>query len=360
LTKEELFKIITEIEEAGFHVVSITSDMAPENQSLAKSLGITEENTSFQHPCRDDVIWWFFDVPHLLKLLRNNLLKHGFILPSGVVINKRMLLQLIDKLQGEVRMAPKLTLDLVEVKDQDLQRVYKAARLISRTTGAALQVLFPNDPAMLEMADFIIKADKWFDTLDSRSKYDKAKHVKCGYEVHLEEQSMALNDFKEVINKMVVCSKTKHMPWQTGVIISCESLPGLLDSLKTNYGILYIMTSRVNQDGLENTFCKLRAMGRFYSSFGALSYKHRLKDFILGAGDKLAVETAAVVCNDCDPVLTDHHYTRKFAEAIIVEEEEPVEDINTVLSLLVKIGEPQTTAQKEGFNYFTGIVFFNF
>jgi hypothetical protein len=224
LTKEELFKIITEIEDAGFHVVSITSDMAPENRSLAKTLGITEENTSFPHPCRDDVIWWFFDVPHLLKLLRNNLLKHGFILPSGVVINKPMLLRLIKSLQGEVRMAPKLTLDLVEVKDQDLQRVYKAARLISRTTGQALQLLFPEDQAMLEMADFIIKADQWFDTLDSRSKYHKAKHVKCGYEVHLEEQSEALNTFKEVIDKMVVCSKTTHMPWQTGVIISCAMI----------------------------------------------------------------------------------------------------------------------------------------
>ena len=40
LDKEELFKIITEVEESGYHVKTVTCDQGPKNRGLATKLGI--------------------------------------------------------------------------------------------------------------------------------------------------------------------------------------------------------------------------------------------------------------------------------------------------------------------------------
>lgn len=46
--------------------------------SLWNSLKITQTNSSFLHPNTGKNIHVFADVPHLLKLIRNNIIDHGF------------------------------------------------------------------------------------------------------------------------------------------------------------------------------------------------------------------------------------------------------------------------------------------
>ena len=87
LRKTEYLDIITKIENAGFHVVSSTCDMAKSNQSLATALGVTAETPYFENPCRPGSnIYWFFDPVHLVKLIRNHLIDQGFFL-RGIEIN---------------------------------------------------------------------------------------------------------------------------------------------------------------------------------------------------------------------------------------------------------------------------------
>ena len=73
----------------GFHVIASSCDMARTNQTLAKSLGVTAEEPYFQNPSRPNShIYWFYDVSHLIKLVRNHLLDQGFFL-RGIVIYER-------------------------------------------------------------------------------------------------------------------------------------------------------------------------------------------------------------------------------------------------------------------------------
>ena len=96
LNKDELFKIITKIEEVGYNVKTITCDMGPKNRGLATQLGIfvdtenpDKSKTWFKNPARpDSKIFWFYDIPHLVKLCRNNLQTYGVELPSGAKITK--------------------------------------------------------------------------------------------------------------------------------------------------------------------------------------------------------------------------------------------------------------------------------
>lgn len=74
MTKEILYKIIEELSEVGFNVVAIVSDSGSTNVGLWKSLDISINHTSFEHPKINARIHVFADVPHLLKLARNHLL----------------------------------------------------------------------------------------------------------------------------------------------------------------------------------------------------------------------------------------------------------------------------------------------
>ena len=98
LTKEELLDIISRLRKIGFIVVAVVSDMAACNKSLAKKMGITEDQPYFMH--NGDKIFWYFDVVHLMKLVRNWLVGRGFFLEDGTYIGKRHLLKMFEELEG--------------------------------------------------------------------------------------------------------------------------------------------------------------------------------------------------------------------------------------------------------------------
>ena len=109
---------------------------------------------------------------HLLKLCRNHILDNGFKMDSGVILNKKMFEDLLDRLgDSEICMAHKLSAYHINVRNQDKQRVYLAAQLLSQSTADAISQLFPNEPDMLECADFVSKMDSWFDVFNSNQKF---------------------------------------------------------------------------------------------------------------------------------------------------------------------------------------------
>ena len=138
LNKEELFKIITKIEEVGYHVKTITCDMGTKNQGLATQLGVfvdTEnpENsvTHFENPARPgSKIFWLYDVPHLLKLCRNNLQKYGVRLPDGTKISKEDIDGIKDRIDESTEIPSNSKLrksEIYNVKDLDKQKVHMFA-----------------------------------------------------------------------------------------------------------------------------------------------------------------------------------------------------------------------------------------
>jgi len=74
MTKELLKNIITALHEHGFNVIAIVSDMGSSNVRLWRDLCISITNTSLEHPKTNTNVHVFADVPHILKLARNNFL----------------------------------------------------------------------------------------------------------------------------------------------------------------------------------------------------------------------------------------------------------------------------------------------
>jgi len=69
---ELLFKIIHQLYDVGYNVISIVNDMGATNMGLWRDLNISISNVSFLHPVTSKNIYVFADVPHLLKLARNH------------------------------------------------------------------------------------------------------------------------------------------------------------------------------------------------------------------------------------------------------------------------------------------------
>ena len=318
LSKEELFMIIDRLTIAGYKVVSLTSDMGPLNMRLfgEKGLGLSIKKTFFkvpanaEHDLPERKIYYFFDVPHLLKLLRNHLLDSGFVLKSGTVITKADLQKLFDKListdGNEYTMAPKLNQYHLEVVGGDRQKVRLAAQLLSKTTSDMIKLLFKCDAKMMELSEFIAQINSWFDIFNSRKKIHKSNEFGDAYGVNKEKQDELLKNFYDTIKSLRVLEKgtnTPHkglLPWQKGILIGINSLMPLFESLKQEFDITYLLTSRINQDALEQLFSILRAMCGRYTEFSALSFLRRLRDYILGAGKDLSIEAANVIQSELD------------------------------------------------------------
>ena len=83
------------------------------------------------------------------------------------------------------------------------------------------------------------------------------------------------------------------MPFQAGILVSIKSIFELYDELKKE-GASYILTSRVNQDILENTFSKVRYMGGNNTHPTAANVCDRLRMLCVSKNVEFVVESTSV------------------------------------------------------------------
>ena len=77
--------------------------------------------------------------------------------------------------------------------------------------------------------------------------------------VHHEEQVQALQDMEHLMQNTFFYS-TRGTKFQKGILVSIKATLELYSELKSE-NICFLLTSRVNQDALENFFSQVRYMG---------------------------------------------------------------------------------------------------
>ena len=88
--KLRIFDIIKEARKAGINISSVAMDMGGTNQALQNALGIRAKrgrpisNTFKVDPSDEQEIAIFPDCSHLLKNMRNGLLKHDFVISKEI------------------------------------------------------------------------------------------------------------------------------------------------------------------------------------------------------------------------------------------------------------------------------------
>ena len=284
MTVNLLTTIITAIEKSGYEVHATVCDMGGSNYSLLNQMKISEEKNNFDNPVDPNrKIHVFADVPHLIKLIRNHFLDHGFHTADGQeAIKCDSVRDLIATDKGEMKLAHKLTSEHVFVAGFKRQKVSLAVQLLSDTVSKALCFLGEKgeikSDGWLLAAHFIKLVNDWFDIFNSCLRVDPSgkRNAFCKSETQME----VLSNMKTKIKSLRV--NKRFLPFQKGILISCQSLVSLFDALHVRFGVKYILTRRLNQDVVESFFSVMRQMGRCYDHPTPLSFQHRLKMYIMG------------------------------------------------------------------------------
>ena len=112
MTQSELYTVVGNLKEAGYTVIALTSDMGGGNTGFASKLGVSDYEPYFEglDVLNGEKIHYLYDAVHVMKLIRNNLLDHGFHLSNGTFVDKSMFVRLLEAIgKSDLRIAPKLS-----------------------------------------------------------------------------------------------------------------------------------------------------------------------------------------------------------------------------------------------------------
>jgi len=82
----------------------------------------------------------YSNVPHLLKLIDNNILDYGIKI-GNKLINSGLLFELINNQSGELSIVHKVNITNLTIKQSARQKVSTAAHLLSNVVFGKLQIL---------------------------------------------------------------------------------------------------------------------------------------------------------------------------------------------------------------------------
>lgn len=290
MTKEIILEAITLLHNKGFNVAAIVSDCGTPNRGLLNSLSVNLINTSFPHPVTHSPIYTFADVPHLIKLFRNWLLKPGGIqLESGISVTSRPLQKLYELTRTEINSMFKLSFGHLNLNSTEKQNVRLAVQLLSATVAEGLlKYVAENEDCSIDLrtearalAEVITIVNNWFDVMNSRTTHESI-NFKKPFGLALEVQLEALEKMNNLV-KAMNCKRISELEtFQQGILQCNKSVVELFNYAKQKYNMTYLLTKHLNQDSLEGSFGQIRARNGSDDKPSPLKCLHSIKVITLG------------------------------------------------------------------------------
>ena len=268
----------------GLNIRAVVCDQGPNNRKAFNMLGLSIERPFFYH--QDKYIAGIFDVPHLIKSVRNTLLKNDLKCPDGLV-SWSILVELFKLERNAVtKSCPKLKYKHIYPNNFDKMRVNYATQIFSRSVAAGLktavqlkQILPPNEDTAISTYKFIEKFNNLFDCLNSKTKFDKNQY-RCSL-IAENQIDHYINYMIEYISGISIVHTENVTNKRRKTVVYC--FKGLLQTLqvskiilKENIGIEYILTSRFNQDPIENLFAQIRAANGNNQNPSVYQFNHNI------------------------------------------------------------------------------------
>lgn len=256
---------LTICQELGLKVCAIVCDQGPNNRKAYQLLGVTEEKpfTIFNN----EKIFCFYDFPHLLKSMRNVLLKSDMLTPDGNV-SFDVFREIFNLERDNVaKTCLKFTSSHIAPNAFEKMSVRLATETFSRTTAASIQTahqlncLKNSSNQALATQAFTLKMNNAFDCMDSGSHYDK-NILKRGVQVG----NPAYNELKQFLSYLRSMQESTNLPRNFCVKGMVQTINGVLllseDISDGLFGkVEYLLTKRTHQDILENLFSIIRSKG---------------------------------------------------------------------------------------------------
>ncbi|KAH8025801.1 hypothetical protein HPB51_012123 [Rhipicephalus microplus] len=254
-----VLEAILQLHKHNATVVAVISDGASTNKAMWSCFGIKgklhESKHRVDHPCvPDQQLYFLCDVPHIIKCIRNYLMRHKY---------------------GMLRVVPKLTKEHVSPDNLRKMNVSLAVQLFSRSTAIGLKVYQRLEEPDLKdchgTAQFTLMVNNLFDALN-------VKLPKFGITSSSKEVEV-IQEFLDAVNK----TEENHITNGTVMFasqVTMESLRVTLASVRDlitdllSKGARYVLTSKLNQDPLERFFGVTRSYGGDEDHPTLISFAH--------------------------------------------------------------------------------------
>lgn len=285
--KDEIIHSLTILQEKAFNVRGIICDNHASNVSAYKKLlntyGNSDEDLAIEF--NHQKIYLFFDVVHLLKNIRNNLLnRKRFLFPPfwfdkfsdpinvpGGEISWKLFHDVFEKdlnLQANLKAAPKLSAKVLHPGNSK-QSAPVALALFHPSTSASIKHYFPEK---IDSAEFLNLIYAWWTISNAKTKFNSA--FRLGDAAVLGDNKpqflRAFADWIEVwdnekmgnTEKFTLSTQTSHALRHT---LRCQA--SLIEDLLHD-GYDFILTAKFQSDPIEKRFGQYRQMsgGRFLIS----------------------------------------------------------------------------------------------
>lgn len=278
-TSDELRRLLDEnlsfLKKCGLRVRVGICDMSFTNQGLYRALNVTKEQPYIERDGQK--IYMIHDVPHLMKLIRNNLKKHRFRYGQKTA-NWKHIKKFWDLDKTRVpRMCPKLTKYHFDLTSFSKMKVKLATQVFSHSVYAGMLTMITLHllpPEAKQTAIFVKKVNDMFDLLNVSRLEDRTLNKSGGrYFTNLSK----LDEYYKLFASVQVPSRKKgNPPCISGLLLTLKGIKSLSEDLK-NEGYKYILTRRLQQDPLEQYFSFIRMRGGWSRNPTSRQFRHNFR-----------------------------------------------------------------------------------
>lgn len=266
---------------SGLDAMGMVCDLSRTNQKVFKCLGVTKEKPYFflEH----QKYYAFFDVPHLIKCIRNNFIDRQFVYEGRFIrfSDVRNTYEL-DKRSKTGRSLLKLTDKHLNPNSFEKMNVKLATQLLSHSVAAAIKTASRTGELKSSTSEntsfFIETMNNLFDALNST----RIHAIKPCNRVLSEKNTAvikAINTGYDLLQKL-------HKLNSRGQLTRPDSFDGFLTTINAvkmfaseerENGFKYIFTGRLIQDPLENQFSVYRQKGGYNRNPTVRSFRAAFK-----------------------------------------------------------------------------------
>lgn len=278
-----LRRSITKIQKSGFSLKAVTSDQGSINRSTFKKLGATVDKPTIE--INNIKIVCMFDVPHLIKSVRNCLMSNDIIIGEDR-ISWSIILKVAKIDDVLIKGMHNLTDKHVAIDNSFGKLSVKAAtQVFSNNVAAGINACialnyFPNPvekKIAVSTADFLSKINTMFDNLNSQTQFSSNpnKSAISDQTPHVIEN---LKNMKIWIEKWIHLGKMQRPFCFDGLIQTINGVLEIWEREKNDNEQKYIITSHFNQDPTENLISMLRNnRGSYEANPSAMRISRNLK-----------------------------------------------------------------------------------
>jgi catabolite regulation protein CreA len=278
-----LESLISKLETLGFIVAAVVCDQEASHRSCLASLKVTVDNPCFLSE-RGNTIYVMHDPPHLIKNVRNNLLSYDFVIGGETVSFKHIenLYELESK--NVLRFVPKLTKGHIELTNFKKMNVKLATQTLSHSVACGLRSyikLKQMDSEAEPTAVFVDRMNRLFDIMNSNSptaknKWQRPLSVKTVEQFQeLADSAIWIKEWKFKSRKTGVVKD--DIPFKQGQLMTINALVSVCRYLIDVQEFRFVLTSRFNQDVVENWFSCVRGKGHNNDSRTTIEYESASK-----------------------------------------------------------------------------------